>query len=373
MRLNHIVNPDQKPVHYADYLQLESILSAQIPESLKYGEMAHDEMLFIIVHQTYELWFKQVLFELDSIVHIFGEKDLPSHRMQTIVSRFERINEILKLLVDQIRIIETMTPLDFMDFRDYLNPASGFQSLQFKMLETQLGIKAANRTEMEKSFYLSRLKAEDRKKLEELEALPNLFDLVDHWLARMPFAKNNQFNFWTEYEAAVKAMLDHDEDTIKSTPALDEARKAMELKNLEMTRISFKSILDPELFAKAKAHGAVKMSQAAIQSAIFIHLYRDLPMLQLPYKILSQITEIDEHLTAWRQRHAIMVHRLIGTKIGTGGSSGHDYLKRTTESNRVFVDLFNLATFLLPKSKTPKLPISVMKTLDFEYDHAKGN
>lgn len=366
------MHPEHKPVHYSDYLQLDTLLSAQIPESPKYGKMAHDEMLFIIIHQTYELWFKQILFEINSICEIFGEPYLPSHRLQTVVARFERVTEILKLLVDQVRIIETMTPLDFMDFRDYLTPASGFQSLQFKILETKLGIKSLNRTEMEKAFYHSRLKAEDRMKLEELEKEANLFDLVDHWLGRMPFTKNGKFNFWNDYEIAVKEMLDHDEEIIKNNESLDELRKKMELKNLEMNRVSFKSILDSELYEAAKQAGSVKMSQDAMQSAIFIHLFRDLPMLQLPYKILSLITDIDEHLTAWRQRHAIMVHRLIGTKIGTGGSSGHDYLKKTTESNRVFVDLFNLATFLLPKSKIPKLPMSIMKTLDFEYDHAKG-
>ncbi len=367
------MHPDQKPVHYSDYLNLDSILSAQKPESAKYGKMAHDEMLFIIIHQTYELWFKQILFEINSIIEIFEEKPLPSHRLQTVVARFERVTEILKLLVDQVRIIETMTPLDFMDFRDYLVPASGFQSLQFKLLETKLGIKAINRTEMEKNFYQSRLKPEDRATLQAAEEQPSLFELVDHWLERMPFTKKGKFNFWNDYEKAVKIMLDQDETIIKNNPSLDETRKQMELKNLEMTRNSFKSILDPTLFSEIKNTGAVKMSQNALQSAIFIHLFRDQPMLQLPYKILSLITDIDELLTTWRQRHAIMVHRLLGTKIGTGGSSGHEYLKKTTESNRVFIDLFNLATFLLPKSKIPALPANVLKTLDFEYDHSKGN
>lgn len=367
------MHPDQKPVHYTDYLQLGKILSAQIPESPKYGKMAHDEMLFIIIHQTYELWFKQIVFELDSIREIFSEKPLPSSRLQTVVSRFERVNEILKLLVDQVRIIETMTPLDFMDFRDFLTPASGFQSMQFKMMETHLGIKLADRSDTEKCFYHSRMKPEDRKILEEMENNPSLFELVDHWLARMPFTKSGRFDFWNTYEKAVDSMLSQDEKIIRKNASLDEHSRQMELKNLEMTKINFKSILDQKTYEEIRERGGVKMSQSALQSAIFIHLYRDQPMLQLPYKILHLITDIDEHLTAWRQRHAIMVHRLIGTKIGTGGSSGHDYLKKTTESNRVFTDLFNLATFLLPKSKIPTLPPSILKTLDFEYDHSKGN
>ena len=107
----------------------------------------------------------------------------------------------------------------------------------------------------------------------------------------------------------------HDEGIIKINSELGDHQKEMELKNLEMTRINFKSILDPKIYTEIREKGSVKMSQSALQSAIFIHLYRDQPMLQLPYKILALITDIDEHLTTWRQRHAIMVHRLIGTKI----------------------------------------------------------
>ena len=363
---------ENKDVHYGDYLQLETLLSAQVPVSGKSGKMAHDEMLFIIIHQTYELWFKQINFEIGSICEIFAEKPLPSSRLQTVVARFERVTEILKVLIDQIRIIETMTPLDFMDFRDHLVPASGFQSLQFKLLEAKLGMKTAHRSDMEKCFYHSRIRLEDQKKIEAEESVPSLFELVDQWLARMPFTKSGKFNFWNDYQKAVDAMLAQDEVIIKNNKTLDDHRKQMELKNLEMTRLSFKNILDPKLFAEVQEAGEVRMSQGAMQSAVFINLFRDMPMLQLPYKILSLITDIDELLTTWRQRHAIMAHRLLGTKIGTGGSSGHEYLKKTADKNRVFLDLFNLATFLLPKSKIPSLPASVMKSLDFEYDHAKG-
>ncbi len=362
---------DRKPCNYGEYLKLDTLLSSQEPESLKAGKMAHDEMLFIIIHQTYELWFKQVLFELDSIREIFSETPLPTSRLQTVVSRFERINEILKVLVDQIRIIETMTPLDFMDFRDFLVPASGFQSVQFKLLEARLGLKASFRSEMERTFILSRLKPEERATVEAAEKEISLFEHVDQWLSRLPFTQSGNFDFWKDYEHAVNTMLAGDEAIIQGNKTLDEGRKKMELEILGLTRKSFTSLLNPVAFAEAQAAGLIKLSQKAMQSAVFIHLFRDLPMLQLPYKILSLMTDVDETLTAWRHRHAIMAHRLIGTKIGTGGSSGHDYLKRTTERNRVFIDLFNIATFLLPKSKIPALPASILKTLDFEYDHGK--
>lgn len=103
-------------------------------------------------------------------------------------------------------------------------------------------------------------------------------------------------------------------------------------------------------------------------SAVFIFLYRDYPALQMPFRILNSLIEVDEKFTTWRYRHSIMVQRILGTKIGTGGSSGHEYLKSTTERNRAFVDLFNLSTFLLPRSATPPLPQNIIDQLDIVYD-----
>ena len=130
-------------VHYSDYLQLEKILGAQQPESDRLGVHAHDEMLFIVIHQAYELWFHQLLFEVDSVIAILGRPALNdnSPELQTIVHRLSRCATILKVLVHQIDIMETMNPMDFLDFRDLLRPASGFQSWQFKLLEARLGLK----------------------------------------------------------------------------------------------------------------------------------------------------------------------------------------------------------------------------------------
>jgi tryptophan 2,3-dioxygenase len=107
-------------------------------------------------------------------------------------------------------------------------------------------------------------------------------------------------------------------------------------------------------------------------SAVFIYLYRDYPALQMPFKIINSLVEIDEKFTTWRYRHAIMVQRILGTKIGTGGSSGHEYLKSTTERNRAFIDFFNLATFLIPKSLTPQLTPDMKAQLDIVYDTFKS-
>jgi tryptophan 2,3-dioxygenase len=358
----------QQPVYYGDYLQLPKILNAQAPESKKYGEEAHDETLFIIIHQTYELWFKQILHELDSVRAIMSKPYVPSTDLSVINSRIERITVIQQILIDQIQVMETMTTIDFMEFRDYLVPASGFQSLQFRLVESALGIKSEHRMEVEKQFFNSRLNPEDRKKLDESEKKISVFELLEAWLSRMPFSHFEGFDFWGAYSNAVDKMLKQDFEIVSKNPILDDRQRAMELKNLELTKETFATLLDPSRFNAWKSEGKVRLSQKAMLSAVFIYLYRDYPALQMPFKILNSLVEVDEKFTTWRYRHAIMVQRILGTKIGTGGSSGHEYLKSTTERNRVFLDFFNLATFLIPKNMTPALPENVKKQLDIVYD-----
>lgn len=358
----------QHPVYYGDYLQLPKILNAQDTESAKYGKSAHDETLFIIIHQTYELWFKQILYELDSVREIMQQAFVPSTDLSVINSRIERVTTIQQILIDQIQVMETMTTLDFMEFRDYLVPASGFQSLQFRLIEATLGIKAHHRMEIEKQFFTSRLNVSDRKRLEETEAKISVFELVEAWLERMPFSHFEEFDFWGEYSLAVDKMLKQDRQIISTNPSLDDRIRAMELKNLDMTQETFNTLLDSHLYEEWKGQGKVRLSQKAMLSAVFIYLYRDYPGLQMPFRILNSLVEVDEKFTTWRYRHAIMVQRILGTKIGTGGSSGHEYLKSTTERNRAFLDFFNLATFLIPKNMTPKLPQNIKDQLDIVYD-----
>lgn len=358
----------QTPVYYGDYLQLPKILNAQATESAKYGKEAHDETLFIVIHQAYELWFKQILHELNSVREIMQQPFIPSTDLSVISSRIERVTTIQQILIDQINVMETMTSLDFMEFRDFLVPASGFQSLQFRLIEATLGIKAHHRMDVEKQFFTSRLKAEDRKVLEETEAKISVFELLEAWLERMPFSHFEDFDFWGEYSAAVDKMLAQDRDIISKNPALDERVRGMEMKNLDMTQETFNTLLDAKKFDAWKASGKVRLSQKALLSAVFIYQYRDYPALQMPFRILNSLVEVDEKFTTWRYRHAIMVQRILGTKIGTGGSSGHEFLKSTTERNRAFLDFFNLATFLIPKAMAPKIPQNIKDQLDIVYD-----
>lgn len=358
----------QKPVYYGEYLQLGKILNAQDPESAKYGVSAHDETLFIIIHQTYELWFKQIIHEINSVIELMKQDFLSSQDLATIQHRLERVTKIQKILIDQMNVMETMTTLDFMEFRDYLVPASGFQSLQFRMIEASLGIKPEHRMEVEKQFFTSRLKDEDKKQLEQVESSISVFELVQAWLERMPFPNKDNFNFWEQYSKAVGKMLEQDKEIISNNPSLSDQVREIELKNLEFARMSFNSLIDKKVYDDFIKAGKVRLSHKAMLSAVFIYLYRDLPALQMPFKILNTLVEIDQNFTTWRYRHALMVQRILGTKIGTGGSSGHEYLKSTTERNRAFLDFFNLATYLIPKQMIPELPKQLKDQLDIAYD-----
>src|SRR5690554_13601 len=358
----------QKLVYYGEYLQLGKILNAQDPESAKYGVSAHDETLFIIIHQTYELWFKQIIHEINSVIELMKQDFLPSQDLATIQHRLERVTKIQKILIDQMNVMETMTTLDFMEFRDYLVPASGFQSLQFRMIEASLGIKPEHRMEVEKQFFTSRLKDEDKKQLEQVESSISVFELVQAWLERMPFPNKDNFNFWEQYSKAVGKMLEQDKEIISNNPSLSDQVREIELKNLEFARMSFNSLIDKKVYDDFIKAGKVRLSHKAMLSAVFIYLYRDLPALQMPFKILNTLVEIDQNFTTWRYRHALMVQRILGTKIGTGGSSGHEYLKSTTERNRAFLDFFNLATYLIPKQMIPELPKQLKDQLDIAYD-----
>src|SRR5580698_4760549 len=121
----------KESVYYSDYLQLNKILNAQELESDKKGRQhAHDEMLFITIHQSYELWFKQILYEVNSVMDILSQPNIHDNSpdMYMVNHRLHRTVTIFQVLVDMINILETMTPLDFLDFRNMLRPASGFQS-----------------------------------------------------------------------------------------------------------------------------------------------------------------------------------------------------------------------------------------------------
>jgi tryptophan 2,3-dioxygenase len=356
------------PLYYADYLHLDRLLTSQSPKSWESGAPAHDEMLFIIVHQAYELWFKQILHELDSVIEIFKKDYVEEKAIGIAAARLGRIAEIQKVIIEHLRILETMTPLDFLEFRDLLTPASGFQSYQFRLIENKLGLKPELRKIYEKTAYYSRLSSPHQEAVKQSEDTPSLFDLIVRWLERTPFLDFHGFNFWASYRAAVNNMLGRDRQIVQANATLSEEQKQAQLVELAATEESFAALFDEKKHQQLLEKGQRRLSYRATHAALLINLYRDEPILHLPFRLLTVLIDIDELLTAWRYRHALMVQRMIGAKIGTGGSAGYHYLRTTIDSHKIFADLFNLSTFLIPRSALPELPAEFAKNLGFYFD-----
>ncbi|EGG21340.1 tryptophan 2,3-dioxygenase [Cavenderia fasciculata] len=362
------VNKVHTGVYYGSYLKIDELLKLQEPESLKQGEgkEAHEEHLFIIIHQTYELWFKQIIHELDSIRSMMSSVPTPERHNGVIVNRLGRIVQIEKLLVDQISILETMTGLDFLEFRNLLVPASGFQSVQFRVIENKLGIIPDNRVQYQQHHYQTFFSDTDRESLAQSEKDTSLLGLVVNWLERNPFLKVGEYDFWQSYSAAVDQILQRDLERIKNNQSLTEDIKEQNIKEVEKNMNSFKTLFDENLYnAKLEKH-EVRLSYKALQSALLIYLYKDEPIFHTPFLILNLLTEIDELLQMWRFRHGLMVQRIIGAKIGTGGSSGYHYLRTTIgDRYKIFLDLFNLSSYLIPRNTLPQLPKVVSQQMDF--------
>jgi tryptophan 2,3-dioxygenase len=358
-------------VHYSDYLQLDKILSAQQPESDRLGMHAHDEMLFIVIHQAYELWFRQLLYETDSVISILGQPTLNdnSPELQTIVHRLSRCSTILKVLVHQIDIMETMTPMDFQDFRDLLRPASGFQSVQFKLLEARLGLKYEHR--FGQQYYLSQLRPEEADRIRAAEQAPSLLQLLNAWLERMPFLRDDAArDFWPDYRSRYAASLAEGEKGNLS--GFD--RVFYGTAGTRDVGGSGDANAGGETSAAGAAQDAARsLSPAACRSALFIMLYRGYPLLQLPFQVLHQLLEIDEQLSTWRYRHMSMVHRTIGTRIGTGGSTGKDYLASALERHHLFREIAALTSFLLQRKRLPELSPEMQRRLGFAGTPASGS
>jgi tryptophan 2,3-dioxygenase len=254
-----------------------------------------------------------------------------------------------------------------LDFRNLLVPASGFQSVQFRLIENKLGLPASSRLNIEGARYTTRLSDEDRRRLEQSEREPSLLTSVDAWLARTPFLQLGEYDFWREYRSAVEEMLKRDRRMIEENAVISPEERAAQLRMFDRLAAHFDALFDRQKHEAMIAKGEHRLSHKAFLAALLINLYRDEPILHLPFRFLTKLMDVDETLTTWRYRHALMVSRMIGGRIGTGGSSGSDYLKETAEKHRVFTDLFNLSTFLIPRSSLPKLPPEVERKMSFQY------
>ncbi|MEO8412928.1 MAG: tryptophan 2,3-dioxygenase family protein [Ginsengibacter sp.] len=354
---------EKKSMYYNDYLQLDTLLEAQHPESFKEGnEPAHDEMLFIIIHQAYELWFKQILFELDFIMNVFKKLKIDdnSEDVNLVRHRLNRIIKILELLTQQITLLDTMTPLDFLEFRNLLIPASGFQSVQFRLIEGRLGLQMGHRfnTNYYKRTNEGGFNTPDFNKINETESAANLLSLINNWLERMPFFENG---LWINYQNQFPATND-------LHPFWSDYRNiyAMSLNEKEAGKIEdFDFLFIENNWAEEEVIGTPLLSAGAMRAALFIMLYRDFPVFQTSYQVLNALVEIDHQLANWRHKHLDMVRRMIGMRTGTGNTSGRGYLGGALDHHYIFKDIAGLSTFLIERKKIPKLPGELIQKLSY--------
>jgi tryptophan 2,3-dioxygenase len=342
----------EEGVYYSDYLQLDKILGAQQLESDKAGrDHAHDEMLFIVIHQSYELWFKQILYEVGSVMDVLSQPNIhdSSPDLFVVNHRLKRVGTILHMLVDKINILETMTPLDFLDFRNMLRPASGFQSIQFKLLEAYLGLKMENRHG--KQYYISALRPADAEIIKSAETKKPLIALVNDWLERMPFFE--QPEYWDGWESRSSLHPFWDKYSVAYKQSLQDGEK------FNFSRFE-------ELLLTTDKKPEWNLSPKARRAALFIMMYRDYPLLQLPFQLINALLELDEGIATWRYRHMNMVHRMIGTRAGTGGSTGKDYLKGALDRHYIFTEFAELTSFMIERHKLPHLPSVLRKRLGFD-------
>lgn len=349
------MNEEPKNLYYSDYLELEKILTSQHPRSAHLQNGAGDEMLFIVIHQAYELWFKQIIYELDLVRHVFSQDNINDNSadMSNAVHKLKRIVKILELLNQQVEVLDTMTPLDFLEFRNFLLPSSGFQSMQFRLIEAKLGLKMDQRYKADyyKHTRPGGFSQSDFEKINQAEAESTLKDLVIRWADRTPFFDDA---LWSTYQSL------YSDDSNKTHKFWHDYRKIYEesLSSSEKGRLT-------ELNKVFFQEGRGEFPVAAMRSVLFIQLYRNLPIFQLPFELLSVLINIDELLSNWRYKHLLMVRRMIGMRVGTGGTSGAGYLEGALSQHYIFKELTETSTFLVERSRLPELPKAVKEKMSF--------
>jgi tryptophan 2,3-dioxygenase len=262
---------DSKALTYSRYLKTDELLSLQVP--LSEGP-EHDEMLFIIIHQVYELWFKQVLHELGGLRAGLEANDTPG-----ALATLKRVLTILKTLVSQVDVLETMTPIAFSSFRARLESASGFQSAQFREVEFVLGYKNQSLVHHHPPD------SPGGRRLAELLHQPTLYDSFLRYLAT------------NGYQVPEELLARDFSQPVESSGELQ---------------------------------------------AVLLQVYRRDPMRTM---VCERLVDLDEGLQEWRYRHVKMVERTIGSKVGTGGSDGAAYLRKTL-FRPLFADLWAIRSEL---------------------------
>ena len=347
--------------NYWDYIRVEDLLALQNGIAEDENELSNDEVMFVVIHQIHELWFKLVLKELGAARDLFHRRVVPETSLAAASRGLQRVATILRLATDHLALMETMTTRDYLDFRDKLTPASGFQSAQFREVEILLGLDPKQRIHLgEENSFLDALKTAEgkdspasRRVERRLADRPSLREAIDEWLYRTPIdgSQPNQ-------ESDEKTVDDFLDQYLASQERdIDEAIKRAKIQALtdaDIERLSDR--YRQQLVSARQFLMHPDRRRRRIQAAIlFIESYRELPLLAWPREIVDRIVELEQAMLIHRQRHARMVERMIGRRVGTGGSSGVDYLDQTALAYRVFPHIWEVRTLLLRQPALPPL------------------
>lgn len=354
----------QQP-NYWDYVKVEDLLSLQTGLEADEAKLSNDEVLFITVHQVFELWFKLVLRELGALRDFFRREIVEDQEMSSAVRGIRRIVTIFGRAADHFQVVETLTTREYLGFRDKLTPASGFQSAQLRQIEILLGLEDEVRVALGPGgSYLEALRAHDGSQspallrvLAQKADRPTLLEAVEEWLYRTPIdgVGPDDGRAAEALERFVEAYLGAQAQEVERTRALAMARAATpeELERLRARYEDEKEALRAFLNPPAAAGGTRRRRIRA--AALLILSYRELPLLAWPREVLDGLIELEQSFLIFRQRHARMVERVIGRRIGTGGSSGVDYLDRTALAYRIFADLWQVRTHQIRRAANPPL------------------
>lgn len=360
--------PAPRRPNYADYLRLDEMLALQGGLERDESKLTNHEVLFIVVHQVYELWFKLVVRELRAARDILKMDPVPDQQLSLAIAGLRRVREVLEQAANHFRLVETLTTRDFLDFRDKITPASGFESAQMREMEVLFGLPAAERVHLgREGSYLTALRANDgsatpaSKRVEaQIADRPTLREAVDEWLLRTPIRGSAPSSEGDD--AAVRAFAD---DFLAAHRAEigDFAARAARQANSDVDRAALQRRYAAEcenvrvfLTAEDVADETERVRRRRIRAAlVFIESYRELPLLAWPRELCDLLVAVEQAFVIFRQRHARMVEREIGRRTGTGGSAGVDYLDETALRYRVFRDFWTVRTILVRRGAVPPL------------------
>jgi tryptophan 2,3-dioxygenase len=352
-------------VTYWDYLRLPELLGLQGGLEGNDAEISEDELHFIVVHQVFELWFKLMLRELRLARDKMAAPWVEEETIPYVVHHLRRVNEIFRLAAEQFRVMETLTPQDFLAFRSKLGTASGFQSFQMRQIEAIVGLQPEQRAAQGHTDPLRSLQAAVKHARSgtpllagvlETRQETSLREALHAWLSRTPIqgSQPTDPDDTTVVEDFLQAYL----EALRQHQNAQMTHLLADNSNAAAVRAQFAAMLDSArtfFTAADEPDEADRLRIRRIRAGIlFIESYRDLPLLAWPRLLIDTVVEMEELFVLWRTRHARMVERVIGRRVGTGGSSGVDYLDETARY-RIFPELWAVRTLLLPRAVLPPL------------------